>query len=61
MLGSLRYLFTNISLFVPLLHSGYTRMDEDIWGAVVMATCPKHLSLAKVIGFHVVVTKKKIL
>jgi hypothetical protein len=34
-------------------------MDDDIRGDVVKATCPKHLSLAKVIGFHVVVTKKK--
>jgi len=61
MLGSLRYL-TNVSLFVPLLHSGYTQtfMDDDVRGDVVKATCPKHMSLAKVIGFHVVVTKKVI-
>jgi hypothetical protein len=33
-------------------------MDDGIQGVVVEATCPKHLSLAKFNGFHVVVTKK---
>jgi len=60
MLGSLRYLLTDISLFVSLLHSGYTSclMDDDVQGDVVKATCSKHMSRAKLIGFHVVVTNK---
>jgi len=31
MLGSLRYLLTNISLFVSLLHSGYTQLSNGWW------------------------------
>jgi hypothetical protein len=31
MLGSLRYLLTNVSLFVPLLHSGYTQTSYGWW------------------------------
>jgi hypothetical protein len=31
MLGSLRYLLTNISLYVPLLHSGYTQTSYGWW------------------------------
>jgi hypothetical protein len=50
MLGGLRYLLTNISLFVPLLHSGYTQTSYGWWhsGCCSRGNLPKAPVASKV-------------